>query len=473
MRNRFFAAVLALLVSLPLFAQPQMKEVVYKASEEDFINPERGFISQLSFPREPIDAKVLAGLKAKNESMLWRMYPIPEFRDKPLTEEYLAAVRADFDVIRAAGMKIIPRWSYCSRIGDEDAPIDLVLTHIGQLAPILKENADIIATMNCGFIGAWGEMHSSSSGLDKPENMKKIVFALLEILPPERTIQVRTPRAKYAIFNGRRTPLTLDEAFDGSPQDWNAPDIYPSSRVGHHNDCFLASPTDVGTYTEEIMEEEKNYLHEETKYTPMGGETCNPRSGYPILYSKTIREMERMHWSYLNSCYSRRILDQWVAEGYYDEISKRLGYRLELVSGTYQAQAAAGSNFTFSLIIRNTGFASPYNPRLVELILVNAKKGTSYKVILPPDPRFWFAGETQEFSYSPGLPEDMEPGEYKVYLNLPDPMERLYTRPEYSIRLANEGVAFTKDGYNDLGWTLKVTEEAAPAHHSFLRFSKF
>ena len=110
---------------------------------------------------------------------------------------------------------------------------------------------------------------------------------------------------------------------------------------------------------------------------------------------------------------------------------------------------------------------------MVELVLVNAKKGTHYKVILPPDPRFWFAGETQEFTYSPGLPADLEPGEYKVYLNLPDPMEKLYNRPEYSIRLANEGVAFTKEGYNDLGWTLKVTDDAAPAHHSFLRFSKF
>ena len=221
------------------------------------------------------------------------------------------------------------------------------------------------------------------------------------------------------------------------------------------------------------MEAEKAYLHEETKYTPMAGETCNPRAGYPILYSRSIRELEMMHWSLLNALYSRRILDQWVTDGYYGEIARRLGYRLELTTGSYQTEAAAGSNFSFSLTVRNVGFASPFNPRLVELVLVHAKKGTHYKVILPPDPRFWFAGETHEFSYAPGLPEDMEPGEYKVYLNLPDPMERLYDRPEYSIRLANEDVTFTKEGYNDLGWTLKVTDDAAPAHHSFLRFSKF
>ena len=462
MRNRIIMALLAVLVSLPAMAQPPMKEVVYKPSEEEFINPERGFMSQLSHPREPIDAKVLAGLRAKKEAIIWRMFQVRDWRDRPFTEEYLASVRADFDAIRAAGMKVMPRWSYCSRIGDDDAPLDLVLTHIEQLAPILKENADIIVAMNCGFIGAWGEMHSSTHGLTEPEPMKKIIYALLNILPPERCVQVRYPRSKVAVFGGRTKPMTLDEAFSG----------YPYSRVAHHNDCFLASPRDVGTYTDD-MEAEKAYLHEETKYTPMSGETCNPRNGYPIFYAKTIREMEMMHWSFLNSCYSRQIIDQWVEGGYYDEISKRLGYRLELLNGSYQTEAAAGSNFSFSLSLRNVGFASPFNPRMVELILVNAKKGTRYKVLLPPDPRFWFAKETQSFSFAPGLPADMEPGEYKVYLNLPDPMERLYDRPEYSIRLANEGVTFTKEGYNDLGWTLKVTDEEAPAHHSFLRFSKF
>ena len=153
MRHSILATLLAILVSLPVLAQVPvpMKEVRYQASEEDFINPERGFMSQLSHPWEKIDAAVLAGLRARNESIIWRMFQIRDYRDKPFTEAYLASVRADFDAIRAAGMKVMPRWSYCSRIGDDDAPIDLVMTHIGQLAPILKENADIIVAMNCGF----------------------------------------------------------------------------------------------------------------------------------------------------------------------------------------------------------------------------------------------------------------------------------------------------------------------------------
>ena len=85
MRNRIIAALLAILVGFPAFAQQPvpMREVRYQASDEDFINPERGFMSQLSNPREKLDATVLAGLRAKKESIIWRMFQIRDYRDKP------------------------------------------------------------------------------------------------------------------------------------------------------------------------------------------------------------------------------------------------------------------------------------------------------------------------------------------------------------------------------------------------------
>ena len=63
MRNRIAAVLLLLLVCIPALAQipVPVREVRYQASDEDFINPERGFMSQLSNPREKLDASVLAG----------------------------------------------------------------------------------------------------------------------------------------------------------------------------------------------------------------------------------------------------------------------------------------------------------------------------------------------------------------------------------------------------------------------------
>ena len=68
--------------------------------------------------------------------------------------------------------------------------------------------------------------------------------------------------------------LYTNNAYDGSH----------ISRTGHHNDCFLASDTDYGTYNAPYSStntDEYEYLAQETKYTSMGGKTCNlnpPRS---------------------------------------------------------------------------------------------------------------------------------------------------------------------------------------------------
>ena len=42
--------------------------------------------------------------------------------------------------------------------------------------------------------------------------------------------------------------------------------------AGHHNDCFLASSDDFGTYDDKSVE--YPYMQDDTKYAVMGGETC-------------------------------------------------------------------------------------------------------------------------------------------------------------------------------------------------------
>ena len=50
--------------------------------------------------------------------------------------------------------------------------------------------------------------------------------------------------------------------------------------AGHHNDCFLASSTDFGTYDDKSVE--YPYLKDDTKYTVMGGETCAVSADEPL-----------------------------------------------------------------------------------------------------------------------------------------------------------------------------------------------
>ena len=111
----------------------------------------------------------------------------------------------------------------------------LLLASAALLAPPLS--ADVIAVLQAGFIGAWGEWHTSSNNLTTPARKAAVRDALLKVLPAGRTLQVRTP-ADLAQWYPQ--PATVQQALQPTPP--------AQGRIGLHNDCFLASPDDVGTY---------------------------------------------------------------------------------------------------------------------------------------------------------------------------------------------------------------------------------
>ncbi|MGB9592381.1 MAG: DUF4874 domain-containing protein, partial [Candidatus Kryptoniota bacterium] len=221
--------------------------VNYELSDKVFSNPERGFYTQLTSQAEesPLSMPVLEAIKAKGETLILRMYYLKPFRNRPISQKELDLVQNDFNTIRRAGMKAIVRFAYSEGIGEQDAPLQIVLEHISQLKPILQSSSDVIAVLQAGFIGAWGEWHSSTHGLDSIANMRRILFALLNALPEDRMIQIRTPRYVQEIFN-RTSPLKESEAYNESSY----------SRVGFHNDCFLANWNDYGTYVDTVAEKE-------------------------------------------------------------------------------------------------------------------------------------------------------------------------------------------------------------------------
>merc|ERR1712107_76842 len=83
------------------------------------------------------------------------------------------------------------------------------------------------------------------------------------------------------------------------------------TRLGHHNDCFLASETDIGTFQDDT---DRQYLADDTVSLAMGGETCGvfpPRTNC----TTSLEELARYHWSYLNRMYHHDVLDGWQTEG--------------------------------------------------------------------------------------------------------------------------------------------------------------
>lgn len=105
--------------------------------------------------------------------------------------------------------------------------------------------------------------------------------------------------------------------------------------------------------------------------------------------------------------------------------------------------------------IKNKGYASPYNKRTVKLVLRNKATKEIRSIDLATDIRRWYSGDNQ-VSESVNIPADLPAGDYEMLLNMPDAYASIATKPEFSIRLANNDVWESTTGYNNLNHTLKV-----------------
>ena len=320
-----------------------VKEIQYELSNDIFPNPERGFIHNLEIHSEgtPLNPTMLAALKNENVSMVLRLYYLENYKDKPINDAELSLIKSDMQKLRDAGVKCVLRFAYTDNMSGTDAPFSIISQHLDQLKPIFEENKDVIAFVQAGLIGAWGEWHSSSNGLATVENERKVLDKLLSVLPTEIMVQVRTPGQKQQIFN-TTSPIESTVAYSAEK----------IARVGHHNDCFMASADDYGTYAN--VQADKEYISKEGLFVPTGGETCppDPPSSSPTCPVATST-MKQLRWTYLNLDWYKPIIDAWKAAGCFDELQRNLGYRLALETASLPDHAAVNQDVTISIKITN------------------------------------------------------------------------------------------------------------------------
>lgn len=454
--SKFFPAFIAICLALMLTIgckksgdgneKTAFSSVTYELSTEIFPNPERGFIHHYEATSEgsglnPIE---LSDLRNDNISMILRLYYLEKFKDQPISETQLQLIRNDMTALRDAGLKCVLRFAYTDDMAGTDAPLSIVKQHLDQLKPVLEENKDVIAFVQAGFIGAWGEWHSSSNGLATVDNEREVLYKLLSVLPVETMVQVRTPGAKKLIV-GTAAPIYESIAYTSENR----------VRIGHHNDCFLAGGTDYGTY--ENIEADKNYISQEALYVPTGGETCPPVGNFPGC-STAETEMRLLKWSYLNLDWYQPVLDAWRNSGCFEEFQRNLGYRLALVNAKFPNEINTDSNLVPEIKITNKGYAPLYNYKTTSLVLENMKSGELYQFDLAIDVRTCKPGQELTINNSVKL-NGVPAGDYKLYLKLADKSETLKNRKEFSIRLANNNVWNSETGMNDMQHQLKVTSK--------------
>lgn len=425
--------------------KPEDKSIIYEPSAAIFLNPERGFIRTVSVKSggAGLDPVQLNLYKGQNVSMILRVVYFDAFKDKAIDAATLQMLQDDCDKIRTAGMKIILRFAYTDDMAGTDAPLNIIEQHLDQLKPVFETNQDIIAFVQAGLIGAWGEWHSSSNGLATTENRRAVLTKLLSVLPADIMVQVRTPSYKQAIYN-TTAPISSSEAYTAAEK----------ARVGHHNDCFLSNATDYGTYTN--VATEKQYISNEALYVPTGGETCPPTDGFDPNCTTSGNEMKLLKWTYLNLDWYPATIAAWKNSGCFDEFQRNLGYRLALAKGNFAAEATVNSTYKAAFSITNKGYAPLYHKKNATLVLKNMTTGQYYDKALAVDLRTCKPAGTLEINEDISL-SGLPAGTYNLYLRIADKSESLKDRIEYAVQLANKEVwAAEHGGINNLKHTLTI-----------------
>ncbi len=426
--------LLALLVGAPA---ADAAEHTYEPTQSEVLNPERGLYEAINL----VEETELGWVRDQGFTLAFAYIRLDDYHDSAVPQSFLDDVVRGLDAARDAGIKIIFRVSYNFGIGEDDASMEQVHEHIGQFTSIWESHQDVIVVVQAGFIGAWGEWHSSTNGLDTPAAKAEIREALLDAVPNTRMVQFRYLPDIEAWLPA---PLTAATAYDRS-------DI---SRTAHHNDCFLATDTDAGTYWPGEIDDHKIYLEAASEFMVVGGETC--QVGFDDNQARrscavATDELARFHWSYLNEGFHQPTLQIWKDEGCWDEITNSLGYRYQLTTASLPDQVVAGASLTGSMTIRNEGYATAHNPRPAYLVLDGP---TRVDIEIDTDPRLWTAGESTLVPLDAAMPNSLPDGEYTLALWLPDAASSLHNRADYAIQLANEDVWNANSGYNVLG---KVT----------------
>lgn len=444
--------------------------VNYTADDESvFASPERGFITMLTGHLTKKNPYAVKGQESTlnyyiaNEQMSIVLvhYYLDQFIDKEtLPDEVLNGFDADMQVLRNKGMKAIVRFSYAEDTylnihGDysgKDAPLSIAKKHIAQYKSHWQANADVIYVFQAGFVGAWGEWYYTDNygNMDNTMNStrRQLVETLLDAVPADRCIQLRTPLFKTG-YVGSNKPLKASEAHQNTPK----------ARLAHHNDAFLENYGDLGTYVDTAKE--KPYIAQETLYVPIGGESCitdEEVAKQNASKAKTTAEMSRLHWSFIQSGYSPVVTDRWRKDGTFEELNRKMGYRLQLVSGTFSDEVIQGENLNVQLQIKNVGYAPLYNERHAYIVLKPTDSSLSADTLpLTSDPRSWLPnGVLTTINEDLTLPSDIPAGTYKLYLYLPDAYETLASDPRYAVRFANKNTWDKSTGMNSLNATVTV-----------------
>lgn len=453
--------------------------IAYTETVETIANPGAGYTSTIWYTCKPGDTPVynptgnlvlmfvdLGAFSSGSNGVTADDGTYTEGTDIPLDDTFFTNLRETLENCRKNGCTVALRFRYddTGKQNPEPSSFEFLLSHIQQIKDdgFLTDYQDILAFVESGFVGAWGEQWGGK--YTSVAYKAKVLDAMLDCVPSPIPVTVRTPDT-FAEWAG----ITRSDLGDYVPEPGSE-----ASRVGMYDDGYMGSDTDLGTYSDRAAE--TAWLGRQTLTSYFGGEFSGnlefAQKYDTYLPENAIPEMYQTHLSYINSnIYSLYQDYTFGAEydvfgadnsAYYGQtvfqfIRDHLGYRFVLRDSDLSTTVKQGETLELQFAVENTGFANPIMHQKAEILL--EKDGDYIKTETDLDTSKWYSCNVSQNTLQLKLPGGLEPGNWNVYVKLSVGNQTLGQMGMRSMRFANACIWNASLGANYLG-TFQVTENA-------------
>ena len=410
--------------------------------------------------------------------------------DYDLDDAFFDSWRKTFENARNNGCMIALRLRYDAEGADnpEPATFEQTLNHVRQLrdSGLLEEYKDILAFVESGLVGKWGEQHGGK--YTSVDYKAQVLDTMLECVPSPVPVTVRTPDT-FARWAGiERKDLADYQAEPGSD----------AARVGLYNDGYMGSDSDLGTYANRDIE--TKWLGSQTINSYFGGEFSGnldwAQKYDTYLPENAITEMYNTHLSYINAnifqlyknyTFSKEndisqplyqtfgdstdLEKTFNHSAYYGQtvfqfIRDHIGYRFVLRKSELSENVEQGGQLNIHFKVENTGFANPIPDVKAELLL--ERDGNFMRTGIDIDPNQWRSCTVADENISAKLPDSLPVGKWNAYIKLTMGENSVYQTSQRSVQFANDGVWNAALGANYAG-SFNVTESDSHGTDNFLR----
>lgn len=185
--------------AVPVAVDKNLKPLTASDEAQFFGNPDRGFRSNISGvdvadiarqkDMESYCRKLVMKTIGQNKQfpgddtmVMQNYFYLYAYKDGKIDQRGLEGIKTFLRVQMEMGIKSQPRFCYATSMPDpkHEASQKVILQHIDQLAPVIREVREGIQAFPICFIGAWGEWHSD--GAVYPLDKKTICKAVMEKL---------------------------------------------------------------------------------------------------------------------------------------------------------------------------------------------------------------------------------------------------------------------------------------------------